>query len=205
MEDENQIEARSSNGLAVFLDCTTLYTVNPAMASEIYTRVAPSVEELGSRIFTPIVRTVLRNAVSRYTSEELYSSRREEIQDAAQKELAAAVEAKGILVDRFLIRAIRLPADVDQAIQAKIAAQQEAEAMTYRREKAEREAEIKVIEARGLAESQEIINSTLTPNYLQHEAIQAYRELASKPSSTFVIMPTSPEATGMPLILGTGR
>src|SRR4051812_41760449 len=37
----------------------------------------------------------------------------------------------------------------------------------------EQKAQVKIAEAHGIAESQRIINNTLTPQYLQHEAIQA--------------------------------
>jgi len=68
--------------------------------------------------------------------------------------------------------------------------------------KSKKEAEVRIVEAKGIAEAQRIINQTLTKNYLQHEAIQAYGELAGSPNTTFVIMPTSPQGAGLPLIIG---
>jgi hypothetical protein len=67
------------------------------------------------------------------------------------------------------------------------------------------EAEIKIIEAQGLAKAQQIINSTLTPYYLQHEAIESYTKLAGSQNTTFVILPTSPNSAGMPLILNGAK
>lgn len=202
---ENLIEARVNNGLTIRLDCTALYTINPDMAGEVYASVATSVEDLGAKVFQPILRTEIRNIISQYSSEEVYSSKREQISTAIEDALRAAVAPKGVILDRFMIRAIFLPEEVDRAIQAKIAAQQEAEAMTFKKQKAEQEAQIRVVEARGLAQAQEIINSTLTPTYLQHEAIQAYRDLAGSPNTTFVILPTSATAAGIPLILNAPR
>ena len=82
-------------------------------------------------------------------------------------------------------------------------AKQEEEAMKYKKNIARKQAEIKEIEAMGLARAQKIINSTLSRNYLQHEAIAAYEKLANSKNTTFVILPTSPHSTGMPLILNT--
>jgi len=202
---ENLIEARVNNGLTIRLDVTALYTIDPDMAGEVYTSVATSVEDLGAKVFQPILRTEIRNIISQYSSEEVYSSKREQISTEIEESLRAAVAPKGVILDRFMIRAIFLPEEVDRAIQAKIAAQQEAEAMTFKKQKAEQEALIRVVEARGLAQAQEIINSTLTPTYLQHEAIQAYRDLAGSPNTTFVILPTSPTSSGIPLILNAQR
>lgn len=44
----------------------------------------------------------------------------------------------------------------------------------------QQKAQIKVEEAKGIAESQQIINNTLTPLYLQHEAIQAQETQSNK-------------------------
>jgi len=64
--------------------------------------------------------------------------------------------------------------------------------------KAERDAEIRIEEAKGIAEAQKIINATLTPNYLQHEAIQAQRAMANAPNHTTVYIPVG--TNGLPLV-----
>ncbi|MBT7331710.1 hypothetical protein HN799_00365, partial [Candidatus Woesearchaeota archaeon] len=64
-----------------------------------------------------------------------------------------------------------------------------------------RNADIRVIKAEGLAEAQRVINKTLTPLYVQHEAIEAYKTLAGSENTTFIIAPTSPNGTGMPIII----
>ena len=51
---------------------------------------------------------------------------------------------------------------------------------------------------RGIAEAQRIINATLTPNYLQHEAIQAQEEMAASPNHTTVYIPVG--TNGLPLV-----
>ena len=52
--------------------------------------------------------------------------------------------------------------------------------------------------ARGIAEAQRIINSTLTVNYLQHEAINAQLKMAASPNHTTVYIPSG--ANGIPLV-----
>jgi hypothetical protein len=59
-------------------------------------------------------------------------------------------------------------------------------------------AEIKVQEAIGIAESQKIINATLTDKYLQHEAIGAQIQMAGSPSHTQIYIPTG--TNGIPLV-----
>ena len=66
------------------------------------------------------------------------------------------------------------------------------------KEIAMRDAEIRIEEAKGIAEAQKIINETLTSNYLQHEAIQAQRQMSNSPNHTTVYIPVG--TNGMPLV-----
>jgi hypothetical protein len=59
-------------------------------------------------------------------------------------------------------------------------------------------AEIRVQEARGISESQKIINATLTDQYLQHEAIQAQEKMAGSPNHTQIYIPVG--NNGIPLV-----
>ena len=59
-------------------------------------------------------------------------------------------------------------------------------------------AEIRVVEAQGIARSQEIINATLTDKYLQHEAVKAQERLAGSPNHTVIYIPSG--QNGLPLV-----
>lgn len=59
-------------------------------------------------------------------------------------------------------------------------------------------AEIRIVEAQGIAESQRIINATLTDKYLQHEAIQAQQRMADSPNHTTIYIPSG--QNGIPLV-----
>jgi hypothetical protein len=63
---------------------------------------------------------------------------------------------------------------------------------------AQKEAEIKVTEARGIAESNRIIAGSLTREYLQHEANQALLKFAEGDNASTVILPSGMNVT--PLI-----
>lgn len=59
-------------------------------------------------------------------------------------------------------------------------------------------AQIRVEEAKGISESQKIINATLTNQYLQHEAIQAQEKMAGSPNHTQIYIPVG--TNGIPLV-----
>lgn len=59
-------------------------------------------------------------------------------------------------------------------------------------------AQIRIVDAEGIAESQRIINATLTDRYLQHEAIQAQQQMANSPNHTTIYIPSG--NNGIPLV-----
>lgn len=59
-------------------------------------------------------------------------------------------------------------------------------------------AQIRVEEAKGIAESQRIINSSLTGNYLQYLAIQAQEKMAGSQNHTQIYVPSG--QNGIPLV-----
>ena len=205
MTGDNAVEIRVKNDLSIKLDSTVYYYVNPKEAGNVYKFVAKSINQLQNNILVPIIRSEIRNVGSQYRAEEIYSTKRAEVTKKMKEAISNNIRSKGVILKDFLIREVRLPDMVDRTIQLKISAQQEADAMEFKKLKAQKEAEIKIIEAKGLAKAQRIINSTLSPNYLQHEAIMAYEKLAGSSNTTFVILPTSSKSTGMPLILNASK
>lgn len=62
----------------------------------------------------------------------------------------------------------------------------------------QQKADIRVVEAKGIAQAQQIINATLTDKYLQHEAITSQSLLANSPNHTTVYIPSG--QNGIPLV-----
>jgi regulator of protease activity HflC (stomatin/prohibitin superfamily) len=57
---------------------------------------------------------------------------------------------------------------------------------------AQREIDIGVAEAEGVADAQKIIRTTLDPMFLQYEALEAIEQLSDAPNTTFIISPMNP-------------
>ncbi len=68
---------------------------------------------------------------------------------------------------------------------------------------AQREIDIGIAEAEGVADAQRIIRTTLDPMFLQFEALGAIEELANAPNATFIIQPTG--KGGAPLLLNIDK
>lgn len=143
------------------------------------------------------LRSSVRNNVQLLKSREV-KEKRKEIAEQVKIDLLAYLGDSPFIIVEAMVGNIDYPDVVTKAVESKLAAQQLLEEKETQREIAKKDAEIKIEEARGIAEAQRIINSTLTVNYLQHEAIQAQLKMADSPNHTTVYIPSG--ANGIPII-----
>jgi regulator of protease activity HflC (stomatin/prohibitin superfamily) len=92
-------------------------------------------------------------------------------------------------VTRVVIRAVATDPSIEESIRNAVANQKKLEAMEVQTRIAEKEAQIKVTEARGISESNRIISGSLTREYLQHEANLALLKFAESGNTSTVIVP----------------
>ncbi len=172
----------------------------------IYDKIGELHEKFGvkyiDKLVIPEVRSTVRQVMGRYTAEEIYSTKRSEVEQKIISETEAVLNKpeNNILMTTLLIRSINLPADYKKSIENKEIQKQEALAYQYKLEKEEAEAKRKVIAAEGEAKANNIINSSLTGNLLKMRGIEATIKLSESPNSKTVIIGSGKD--GMPLILG---
>ena len=142
-------------------------------------------------------RTFVRSQVQTFDSREI-KAKRGEIAEVVREQLVAHLEGTPFQVVSMVVGNIDYPEIVAKAVEKKLAARQLLEEKETQKQIAQRDAEIRIEEAKGIAQAQEIINSTLTANYLQHEAIEAQLEMASSPNHTTVYIPVG--NNGIPLV-----
>lgn len=197
---EEEMEVLSSNGLTIRVDVTV--RINP-----VYHQIASLHEKFGKDYLTSLVRPEVRSAVrkiiGRFEPEELYSSKRDEVQQLIQEDLLKELENNYVELRATLIRDIALPEKIQNAIERKLQQEQESEEYKYRLQKETQEAERKIIEARAKAKANEIISASLTDKILRDKGIEATLELAKSPNSKVVVIGSGKE--GLPLILGDSK
>ena len=142
-------------------------------------------------------RTFARNSVQRYTAIDL-KTKRDEMSEEVFKQLTNYLKDSPFILKSMVVGNITYPAVVANAVEKKLAAQQLLAEKETQKAIATKDAEIRVEEAKGIAKAQKIINTTLTTNYLQHEAIQAQRKMADSPNHTTVYIPVG--ANGIPIM-----
>ena len=198
-ETFEKMEVLSQNGLSIKIDLSFRY--NP-----IHNKIGYLHDEIGrnyvERIVKPEIRSVTREVIGNYLPEELYSTKREAIEDEIESLTRAKVEPKYITLDAILIRDVTLPQTLRTAIEQKLKQEQEALEYDFKIQKARKEAERKEIEANGIAEFQKIVNRTITPQLLKWKGVEATQEISKSQNSKVIVIGNGDG--DLPIILGGG-
>jgi regulator of protease activity HflC (stomatin/prohibitin superfamily) len=150
------------------------------------------------------LRTIVREQVTRFSATDIQLETPKVRQLIADK-LSAKFKDTPVTVESVDVGQIQFPKEVADAISRKIAKKQELERQEFVLAKTVKEAAIRVLEALKVAKQQQIISSTLDPLYVQQKAVQVYRALGHSDNKTIVMLPSSPDATGMPSVLSEGK
>ena len=164
----------SSEGLIVGLDTSLLFRVMPESAPIIRKTIGWNYVDL---LIIPYFRSALRDVVSGYQVKKVYTEAgRKEIASRVKALLKETLETRGIFIVDVLLRDVKLPQRFRESIEAKLTAEQRVQQKQFELEQAVKDAEIEVARARGAAESQEIVRSTLSDSYLQYLWIKTMNE-----------------------------
>ncbi len=173
----------------------TIIKIKPGSVKEVVESYAG--ENFYSRYIKEPLRAMVRKNVQTLGSRQV-KEKRNDISKAVLTELSGYLTNTPFVIVSGVVGNIDYPKVVTEAVEKKLAAQQLLDEKNTQIEIAKKDAEIRIEEAKGIAEAQRIINSTLTVNYLQHEAINAQLKMAASPNHTTVYIPSG--ANGIPLI-----
>jgi len=196
-EQLETIDALSSNGLSIGLDASIRWRPKADDVGQLHVTYG---SDYYRKLVQPELRSAAREIVGQYTPEELYSSRRTELQSQIIERVKRVVEQQYVTVDAILIRDITLPDQIRTAIENKLKEEQDAERYEFTIAKERLEAERKQIEATGEAEYQRILTSSLSNQFLRFKGIEATQALANSPNTKTIIVGGGGD--GLPLILG---
>ncbi|MGC4405134.1 SPFH domain-containing protein [Methyloversatilis sp. MC4-4] len=181
------------------MDVSIYYRTSPGSISELSTKYASQSARHTDGYFMPayeLVWRIARNAcyeeIAKLDSLVIHTQR-EQLGVAIAKKLQEELDRNDpgvFVVSRAVIRSVQTDPSIEQSIQQAVANQKKLEAMQVQTEIAKREADIKVTEARGIAESNQIIAGSLTREYLQHEANLALFKFAEKGNSNTIVVPS---------------
>lgn len=186
----------SKEGLPVQLEISLLFSLDPEKAANVYKTVGENYEEI---ILVPQFRSVVRGVTSKYDAKALYTASREQLAVEMKDELEKLVGPRGITVESAPMRQIILPSGLTSSIEQKLQAEQASQQMQFVLKKEEQEADRKRIEAKGIADFQEIVARGISQNYLQWKGIEATEKLSNSTNAKIVIIGSG--KNGLPIIL----
>ena len=192
-----KMEVLSKNGLSIKIDLSFRYQPVPSQIGFLHDNIGKDYLE---RIIKPEIRSVTREVIGNYLPEELYSTKREAIEDEIYAATKTNIEAKYLLLDAILIRDVTLPQTLRAGIEKKLVQEQEALEYEFKIAKAKKEAERKEIEAEGIAKFQKIVNQTITPQLLKWKEVEATQEISKSPNSKVIVIGNGDG--DLPIILG---
>lgn len=196
---EETMDVLEKNGLSIQVDISVRFHPMYEKIGEIHETFT---RDYVNRLVIPEVRSTVRQVMGRFTAEEIYSTKRSEVEQAIITETGAVLgnENNNIQMKALLIRSINLPEKIKMAIESKLQQEQEALAYRFRLDREKSEAERKRIAAEGESTANKIINNSLTDALLKMRGIEATLKLAESPNSKVVVIGQGDG--GLPLILG---
>lgn len=194
-ELKEQLSVLSNNGLTLRVDASVRYRAKGDALFELQTQVGP---RYADTLIAPIVRSEARKVFGRYSPEEIYSTRREEIERQIFDEVQKALGERPVVVEAILIRDVELPEAIKHAIADKLAEEQASQKMRFTLDKERQEAQRKQIEAEGINKYQAIVRQGLTPEYLSYKGIEVTQKLAESQNAKIIIIGSS--KSGLPLV-----
>jgi regulator of protease activity HflC (stomatin/prohibitin superfamily) len=197
-QSEDSLDVLANNGLDIKLRSSILYQ---PIASEAYALITQTGANYYPTLIAPYVTSSARKVVGRYAPEEIYSSKREQIEREIREEVMQKLVGKHVQVNAVLIREVHLPPAVQSAIQTKLEEEQKALEMQFVLERTKQEAVRKHIEALGIADYQAIISKGLNSQVIEWKGIEATEKLAESPNSKVIIVGSGKD--GLPVILNT--
>lgn len=194
------------------MDVTVFYKARSDQIADLYVKYANAHQyDRESDSYFPAYRLVFREArraayetVAGIDSLTMHK-RREQIGDSVKTRLQESLDSNdpGVFeVTRVVIRSVLTDPSIEESIREAVANQKRLEAKQVMVEIERKNAEIEAIRAQGIADANEIINRTLTAEYLQHELNLTLQKFAETGANT-VVVPANMQ--GFDMILPTDR
>ncbi len=218
VKGDDSIEVKGKDGAVGRVDATLLFRVEPAQATRLYRETGT---DYTAKVVRTNARTCVRDGFTEFNMIEAATTARAQVQTTITECLRNSLEPRGLAIESFQLRGVRVDDNVQKAIDAKVAAQQQAEQKQFELQAARQDAERKRIEAQAVSDSQQIVKcgatskvndqgqtvvtalsgtecqNQLTPEYLQWFYVETLSKLVNAPNNTVIILPFDQGLTPM--------
>lgn len=169
---DDSIKCETNEGLKVLLDITVLFHIDPQHAPMLWSRLGERYLDIFVR---PVARERIRMVVAKYSVQDIYSGRRQQIATEINSELQQSFTEEGLVLEQILLRNVQYGhQDFANAISEKQSRQQQVITEKRNLERAQYEKTATVNAARGEARSIALRANTLSanPEVVRYEMVQ---------------------------------
>ena len=177
---------QDKNGMTIGSDVGLSYTFDRASVDRVYTKFRQGPDEITGVFLRSIIRDAFNRIAAKLDITDIYGPGKAQFISDVQKDVTTQAAAYGIVVEKLLlINELRLPAAVEESINGKVKATQQAQQaenelrvtqaeVAKNVAKAEGDAKAAIAKAAGDAAANQKVSATLTPIMIQQQWIQKW-------------------------------
>jgi regulator of protease activity HflC (stomatin/prohibitin superfamily) len=150
IQGDDSVQARTSDGQVVFVDASVIFRIDPDQAVDVHIRWQNNYVD---NLIRPQARGVIRDWVSQFGVEGVYSSNREELTLSIEEDLQTRLSDEGLELIDFVMRNITFSPEYAASVEQKQIAEQLAQQAVFVVEQRKQEAEQARQQAQGLADA----------------------------------------------------
>lgn len=189
---------QSVEGMEVSADVGLSYRIEPQDVPVVFQKYRKGIDEISDIALRNIVRDELVASASTRSVEAIYGVGKKEFLDEVETNIRSKAKTVGITVeDVSLIGSMRLPPAVMAALNAKIASTQKAQQRENEVAQSKAEADKKIEEARGIAESMKLTNTEVTDKVLRLRELEVQQQWVEKWNGA---LPTTVMGDAVPMV-----
>jgi regulator of protease activity HflC (stomatin/prohibitin superfamily) len=167
-----QTEAASRDLQDVGAELAVNWHIEPDRVNRLYQRLGDS-SQIARSVIQPAIEDGIKAVLASFTAEQLVTERAE-VKAALETVLSARLHNYDLVLDDVDLLQVDFSQRFREAVEAKQVAEQEAKRAEFEAVKAQRMAEARVFQARGEAQAQQLLQAGLTPEVLEHQAIEKW-------------------------------
>jgi prohibitin 1 len=198
-----RLTALTSDQLTIEIDAAYRYRLVPDSALSLYLTVG-DMGDVHQFVYNTY-RSAARDAVANIAAADILSRERAGIGEQIRSIMTARLDPRGVVITDFFVRDIEPPPSIRQAIEQKLAREQQVQAEAYQTQVVEEQANQRRAEAEGIRDAQQTISESLAgvagQRYLYWRYIEALMEVGQG-DNNLVIAPTE---GGVPIFVTPGN
>lgn len=165
---DTQASSASRDLQIVSTEVTLNYHIRPETVTSLYRNIGVNYQD---KIIQPAVQEVVKAVTAKYTAEELITER-PSVKEAIDIALQERLSESNVIVDTISITNFDFSESFNEAIEAKVTAEQNALAAKNKLEQIKYEAEQAITQAKGQAEAQSLLAKSVTKDTIEFKRLE---------------------------------